>query len=63
MFKYPGGPRILEINGVSKPPKAARLNVQFILLLLSLGVRMEVGFVSLPRESMLLTCGTIHGDL
>ncbi|EJD52427.1 RdRP-domain-containing protein [Auricularia subglabra TFB-10046 SS5] len=43
MFKYRGGPQIVELNKISKTrPDSARLNIQFILLLLTLGVGVEV---------------------
>ncbi|KAI0655297.1 RdRP-domain-containing protein [Cubamyces menziesii] len=42
MLKYDGGPTILEINNHNAHPMPARLNVQFMLLLLSLGVPFEV---------------------
>ncbi|KAJ7167892.1 RNA dependent RNA polymerase-domain-containing protein [Mycena filopes] len=35
MRKYHGGPEILEVQDVSKPPRSARLNKQFIVLLLT----------------------------
>ncbi|KZV82971.1 RdRP-domain-containing protein [Exidia glandulosa HHB12029] len=41
MFKYEGGPRLLEVNKVARSPRAARLNIQFILLLLTLGIPMQ----------------------
>ncbi|KAJ7448005.1 RNA dependent RNA polymerase-domain-containing protein, partial [Mycena latifolia] len=42
MVKYNDGPHILEIQNISKPPKTARLNKQFIVLLLTLGVPLSV---------------------
>ncbi|KAJ7099900.1 RNA dependent RNA polymerase-domain-containing protein [Mycena belliarum] len=42
MLKYNDGPRILEVQNVSKPPKTARLNKQFILLLLTRGIPISV---------------------
>ncbi|KAI0637535.1 RdRP-domain-containing protein [Trametes polyzona] len=38
MYKYDGGPTTLEINNYNQPPTPARLNVQFIVLLMSRGV-------------------------
>ena len=42
MFKYGGGPTVLELNNHNSPPPAARLNIQFTALLLTLGVPLEV---------------------
>ncbi|KAJ7723330.1 RNA dependent RNA polymerase-domain-containing protein [Mycena maculata] len=42
MVKYNEGPHILEVQQVSKPPKSGRLNKQFILLLLTLGIPFSV---------------------
>ncbi|KAJ7134927.1 RdRP-domain-containing protein [Mycena crocata] len=42
MVKYNDGPHILEIQQVSKPPKTGRLNKQFIVLLLTLGIPLSV---------------------
>ncbi|CAK5274751.1 unnamed protein product [Mycena citricolor] len=42
MLKYSGGPNMLEIQNVSKAAKAGRLNKQFILQLLTRGIRLEV---------------------
>ncbi|KAJ7735731.1 RdRP-domain-containing protein [Mycena metata] len=42
MVKYNGGPHILEIQSVSKAPKSGRLNKQFIVLLLTLGIPLSV---------------------
>ncbi|KAJ7697677.1 RNA dependent RNA polymerase-domain-containing protein [Mycena rosella] len=42
MVKYNDGPHVLEIQSVSKPPKCARLNQQFIVLLLTLGIPLSV---------------------
>ncbi|KAF7360099.1 RNA-dependent RNA polymerase [Mycena venus] len=42
MVKYNGGPHILEVQNVSKPPKSGRLNKQFIALLLTLGIPLSV---------------------
>lgn len=42
MLKYEGGPTQLEINDVSSYPGSARLNVQFILLLLTLDIPLKV---------------------
>ncbi|KAH8813446.1 RNA dependent RNA polymerase-domain-containing protein, partial [Flagelloscypha sp. PMI_526] len=41
MLKYEFGPSILEIQNISKPPRLARLNEQFIYLLLTLGAKRE----------------------
>ncbi|TBU29169.1 RdRP-domain-containing protein [Dichomitus squalens] len=38
MFKYAGGPTCLELNNHNSPSASARLNVQFMALLLTLGV-------------------------
>ncbi|KAJ7449020.1 RNA dependent RNA polymerase-domain-containing protein [Mycena galericulata] len=42
MVKYNVGPHILEVQQVSKPPKSGRLNKQFIVLLLTLGIPFSV---------------------
>ena len=42
MDKYPGGPTQLELNNHNSPPMAARLNVQFMALLLTLGIPLRV---------------------
>jgi RNA-dependent RNA polymerase len=42
MLKYKGGPTMMEINAISAPPRAGSLNVQYILVLLTLGVPLEV---------------------
>lgn len=42
MLKYEGGPTVLELNNYAHYPRSARLNVQSILLLLTLGIRREV---------------------
>jgi hypothetical protein len=42
MFKYESKLTQLEVLGVSRPRGPARLNIQFILLLLTLGVKPEV---------------------
>ncbi|KAJ6557807.1 RNA dependent RNA polymerase-domain-containing protein [Mycena capillaripes] len=42
MVKYNEGPHVLEVQNVSKPPKSGRLNKQFIVLLLTLGVPLSV---------------------
>ncbi|KAI1792587.1 RdRP-domain-containing protein [Ganoderma leucocontextum] len=42
MFKYEGGPTVLELNNHNSPPPAARLNIQFTALLLTLGVPFAV---------------------
>lgn len=42
MLKYRGGPTAVEVHGVSEPMEAARLNFQFVVLLLYLGVDIKV---------------------
>ena len=42
MRKYSGGPTVLELLNHNSSPTAARLNVQFIVLLLTLGVSLSV---------------------
>lgn len=42
MLKYEGGPSVIEVNNVSMPPFPARLNHAFVVLLLTLGVKLEV---------------------
>ncbi|KAJ6611459.1 RNA dependent RNA polymerase-domain-containing protein [Mycena sp. CBHHK59/15] len=42
MVKYNNGSRILEVQNVSKAPKCGRLNKQFIVLLLTLGIPLSV---------------------
>jgi RNA-dependent RNA polymerase len=58
MFKYDNGPLVLEINAVNKvAPGPARLNIQFIIILLSLGVKMPVcSSPSVLRCSTLKKC-------
>uniref|UniRef100_D8QDB2 RNA-dependent RNA polymerase n=1 Tax=Schizophyllum commune (strain H4-8 / FGSC 9210) TaxID=578458 RepID=D8QDB2_SCHCM len=51
MRKYPGGPTVLEIHSVARRPRSARLNRHFIILLLTLGVRLEA-FESLLRANL-----------
>ena len=43
MLKYRGGTTEIEVHDISKPPDTARLNLQFIVLLLKLGVERTVG--------------------
>ncbi|KAJ7359760.1 RNA dependent RNA polymerase-domain-containing protein [Mycena albidolilacea] len=50
MVKYNDGPNILEIQNVSRPPKSGRLNKQFILLLLTLGISLSVFEDLLQRQ-------------
>lgn len=42
MYKYGGGPTNLELNNHSSPPASARLNIQFMVHLLTLGVPFSV---------------------
>ncbi|KAJ6478829.1 RNA dependent RNA polymerase-domain-containing protein [Mycena vitilis] len=42
MVKYNEGPHILEVQNISRPPKSGRLNKQFIVLLMTLGVPRSV---------------------
>ncbi|KAK6991785.1 RNA-dependent RNA polymerase [Favolaschia claudopus] len=42
MIKYKGGPRVLEVQNVSRPPKSGRLNKLFIALLLTCGIPLSV---------------------
>ncbi|KAJ7269529.1 RdRP-domain-containing protein [Mycena rebaudengoi] len=42
MVKYNEGPHVLEVQNISKSPKRGRLNKQFIVLLLTLGVPLSV---------------------
>ncbi|KAJ7665879.1 RNA dependent RNA polymerase-domain-containing protein [Mycena polygramma] len=42
MVKYNEGPHILEVQNISRPPKSGRLNKQFIVLLMTLGVPLSV---------------------
>lgn len=42
MKKYSGGPTMLEIQDVSRPPRNARLNRMFIPLLMTLGIPRSV---------------------
>ncbi|KAJ7060871.1 RNA dependent RNA polymerase-domain-containing protein [Mycena amicta] len=42
MLKYTGGPNMFEIQSISRPPRVARVNMQFIILLLTRGVPMRV---------------------
>ncbi|KAJ7681879.1 RNA-dependent RNA polymerase [Mycena polygramma] len=42
MLKYRGGPRMLEVQNVSRPPKSGRLNMQFIILLLTRGIPLAI---------------------
>ncbi|KAJ7634456.1 RNA dependent RNA polymerase-domain-containing protein [Roridomyces roridus] len=51
MLKYENGPRILEVQQVSKPPKSGRLNKQFILLLMTRGISIAV-FVELLQMQL-----------
>nr|GAT51679.1 RdRP-domain-containing protein [Mycena chlorophos] len=41
MLKYTGGPYMLEIQSISRTPRDARLNKQFIILMLTRGIRMR----------------------
>ncbi|KAK0487845.1 RNA dependent RNA polymerase-domain-containing protein [Armillaria novae-zelandiae] len=51
MFKYKDGPLMLEVQNVNRPPRSARLNIQFIVLLMTLGIPLEV-FESLLRKQI-----------
>ncbi|KAK0221439.1 RNA dependent RNA polymerase-domain-containing protein [Armillaria fumosa] len=51
MFKYKDGPLMLEVQNVNRPPRSARLNIQFIVLLMTLGISLEV-FESLLRKQL-----------
>ncbi|KAK0202178.1 RNA dependent RNA polymerase-domain-containing protein [Desarmillaria ectypa] len=51
MFKYEDGPLMLEIQNVNCPPRSARLNIQFIVLLMTLGIPSKV-FESLLRKQL-----------
>ncbi|PBK97196.1 RdRP-domain-containing protein [Armillaria gallica] len=51
MFKYEDGPSMLEVQNVNRPPRSARLNIQFIVLLMTLGIKLEV-FESLLRKQL-----------
>ena len=51
MYKYAGGPEVIEIHGVWYPPPSARLNFNFIILLLTLGVPLEVSHNVLFNET------------
>ncbi|KAK0243800.1 RdRP-domain-containing protein [Armillaria nabsnona] len=51
MFKYEDGPLVLEVQNVNRPPRSARLNIQFIVLLMTLGIQLEV-FESLLRKQL-----------
>ncbi|KAK0462014.1 RdRP-domain-containing protein [Desarmillaria tabescens] len=51
MFKYENGPLMLEVQNVGRPPRSARLNIQFIVLLMTLGIKTEV-FESLLRKQL-----------
>lgn len=42
MLKYRGGPTAIEVHGFSEPMDSARLNFQFVVLLLYLGVDIKV---------------------
>ncbi|KAF7353316.1 RNA-dependent RNA polymerase [Mycena sanguinolenta] len=42
MIKYAGGPQMLEVQSVSRPPKSGRLNKQFIILLHTRGISLSV---------------------
>ncbi|KAI0717592.1 RdRP-domain-containing protein [Cerioporus squamosus] len=56
MHKYEGGPTILEINNVNSPPAAARLNVQLMVLLLTLGVSSSIFKRLLQVQLDLISC-------
>ncbi|KAG7445556.1 RdRP-domain-containing protein [Guyanagaster necrorhizus] len=51
MFKYEGGPSTLEVRDINRPPRSARLSIQFIVLLMTLGISFEV-FESLLRKQL-----------
>ncbi|SJL07944.1 uncharacterized protein ARMOST_11302 [Armillaria ostoyae] len=51
MFKYDDGPLMLEVQNVNRPPRSARLNIQFIVLLMTLGIQLKV-FESLLRKQL-----------
>ncbi|KAJ7919437.1 RNA dependent RNA polymerase-domain-containing protein [Mycena leptocephala] len=42
MRKYVGGPQVLEVQNISRPLKSGRLNIQFIVLLLTRGIPLHV---------------------
>ncbi|KAI0751822.1 RdRP-domain-containing protein [Daedaleopsis nitida] len=51
MYKYDGGPTVLELNNHNGAPAAARLNFQFTALLLTLGVPLDV-FMRLVQDQL-----------
>lgn len=53
MKKYESDLNQLEVHSVAHPVGSARLNIQFILLLLTLGVVLEVCFVLLSIINVL----------
>ncbi|GBE79056.1 RdRP-domain-containing protein [Sparassis crispa] len=56
MSKYEGGPTILELIGYSHCLGSARLNFSFILLLLTLGIKLEVFKRFLKDQLDLIGC-------
>ncbi len=56
MLKYDGGPTVLEINNVNSLPAAARLNVQLMVLLLTLGIPSTVFQRLLQDQLDLIGC-------
>ncbi|KZT13262.1 RdRP-domain-containing protein [Laetiporus sulphureus 93-53] len=59
MVKYKGGPITLELNNYSTCPGSARLNVGFILLLLTLGIPYTV-FEKLLKDQLDLIDSIVH---
>ncbi|OCH93263.1 RdRP-domain-containing protein [Obba rivulosa] len=62
MLKYKGGPTALELNDCSRCPASARLNVQFIVILLTLGIDAKI-FEKMMKEHLeMIGCITQDRD-
>ncbi|EMD41133.1 hypothetical protein CERSUDRAFT_111700, partial [Gelatoporia subvermispora B] len=63
MLKYSGGPTALELNDCSRCPTSARLNAQFIIMLLTLGINIETFEKMLKEHLDIIGCITHDRDV
>ncbi|KAH9950119.1 RdRP-domain-containing protein [Amylocystis lapponica] len=59
MLKYEGGPTMIELNDHSSSPPSARLNIQFIILLLCLDISREV-FEQMVKDQLDIIGSIVH---
>ncbi|KAJ7193016.1 RNA dependent RNA polymerase-domain-containing protein [Mycena pura] len=62
MVKYNEGPHVLEVQNVSRAPRAGRLNKQFIVLLLTLGIPLSVFEELLQMQLSEIDAVTTHRE-